>query len=435
MTQHWNDLQNADVIMVIGSNMAENHPMGMKHVQTAIDNGATLISVDPRFTRTSAKAHMYAHLRSGTDIAFIGGMIKYAIDNHLYNEKYVKECTNALFKVNSIFETCAEGTIGVFSGLSGGTYNGNLDATLDATYSKTTWNYDVPLTPTVATSLDDPDCVFQKLKKQFENYTIGNVCAITGTDPALYQQICQTYCSTYPDDKSATICYALGTTQHTHGVQNIRAYSILQLLLGNMGVAGGGINALRGQDNVQGATDMAILFHILPGYLKIPTIADTDFTTYCNTYGYTSAATVNPVHSYTVRGATGVDPNSTNWWQNGNKYTASLVKAWWPTIDVNTGFNYLPKKGATTADYSYLSLIHAIADGTIKGLYCEGTNITVSDTDQNFERQALKNLEWMACTDIFETEQAAFWRLDPAGTNTTVYLLPAASVLEQYGER
>jgi formate dehydrogenase major subunit len=437
MTQHWNDLKNADVIMVIGSNMAENHPMGMKHVQKAIDNGATLISVDPRFTRTSARAHIYAHLRSGTDIAFIGGMIKYAIDNELYNEKYVKECTNALFKVNSGFLTCAENG-GVFSTLTTpGTYNANLDATLDAGYTKTTWDYQKtgtgPYVPDLATDLNDPDCVFQHLKTQFDGYTISRVCEITGTDPVVYEQICVKFCETRFDDKSGTICYALGTTQHTHGVQNIRAYSILQLLMGNMGVAGGGINALRGQDNVQGATDMAILYNYMPGYLKTPVNTDNDITTYCNTF-HTPNLGYNPPRTYTVRGAT-KSPASDYWWKYANKYITSLVKAWWPTVDHNTAFHYLPKKGASTTDYSYLSLIHAIAGGTIKGLYTEGVNLPVSDADQNFERPSLKNLEWLVCTDIFETELASFWRLDPASTSTTVYLLPAASVLEQDGER
>src|SRR4030042_6096725 len=155
MTNHWTDIGNADVVLIMGSNAAENHPISFHWVTKAMEKGATLIHVDPRFTRTSARAQIYAPLRSGTDIAFIGGMIKYAIDQWEadptkgINEKYVRECTNALFKVNSSFETCAEGAIGVFSGLTGGTYNANLDATLDASYTKTTWNYDVPLTPTV----------------------------------------------------------------------------------------------------------------------------------------------------------------------------------------------------------------------------------------------------------------------------------------------
>jgi formate dehydrogenase major subunit len=434
MTQHWTDIKNADVVMILGSNTAENHPMGFKWIQKAMDNGATLINVDPRFCRSSAKADIYAPMRSGTDIAFIGGMIKYAIDNNLYNEKYVKECTNALLKVNSSFETCAEGTLGVFSGFTGGTYDATLDATLDSTYSKTTWDYDVPLTPTVATSLDDPDCVFQKIKEHFANYTIENVCAITGTPEPLYQEICETYCSTYPDDKSATILYAMGTTQHTVGTQNVRSYAILQLLLGNMGVAGGGINALRGQDNVQGATDQSVLNHILPGYLKVPTPAQTTLTLYKDA-NYNSAHKVQPTVSYTVRGVTGVNPPSLHWWQNGTKYITSLLKAWWPTIDHNTSYGYLSRK---TADYSILTMFDEMYKGNITGAYFDGENPAVSDPDSNHVRTALGNLTWLVCVDPYETETAAFWKrpgVDPATIATTVYLLPSAVALEKYGSR
>ena len=160
----WTDIKNADVVLLIGSNAADNHPMAFKFIEKVRDNGGKLINVDPRFCRSSTKAVIHAYMRSGTDIVFIGGMIKYAIDHGLYNEKYVKECTNALFKLNTGFETCSEGTNGVFSGLTAGTYNATLDATLDSTYSKATWDYDVPLTPTVAADLNDPDCVFQLSK-------------------------------------------------------------------------------------------------------------------------------------------------------------------------------------------------------------------------------------------------------------------------------
>jgi formate dehydrogenase major subunit len=440
MTQHWVDIKNADVVLLMGSNAAENHPMAFKWIQKAIDNGGTLINVDPRFCRSSKRAHIHAFMRSGTDIAFLGGMIKYAIDHGLYNEKYVKECTNALLKVRTDFETCAEGTLGIFSGhptsgpwQTSPTWNNTLKAYVDGAYYKTTWDYNNSLIPEVANDLDDPDCVFQKLKKQFEDYTIPNVCAITGTDPDVYEQICQTYCGTYPDNKSGTIMYAMGITQHTVGTQNIRAYSILQLLLGNIGVAGGGINALRGQDNVQGSTDHCILSHILPGYLKVPTPTQVTLTDY-NTANYNPAQAVNPVHSYTVRGVLGKDPSSAHWWKNGTKYIASLLKAWWPTIDHTTSYNYLSKKAATE-DYSMLSMFDAMHHGDIKGAIFDGENPAVSDPDSNHVREALKHLDWLVCIDPFETETSAFWRLDPSGTDTVVYLLPAAIALEKYGSR
>lgn len=304
---------------------------------------------------------------------------------------------------------------------------------MGSSYTKTTWNYSDTSIPVVAADLDDPDCVFQKLKTQFDEYTIANVCSITGTDPDVYEQICQAFCGSYPDDKSATIMYAMGTTQHTVGTQNIRAYAILQLLLGNMGVAGGGINALRGQDNVQGATDHAVLHHILPGYLKVPTPGQ-DLAAY-NAANYNATQAVNPVHDYTVQGVSGVDPASAHWWQNGTKYIASLVKAWWPTVDHNVSFDYLSKK---TGDHSILSMFHAMGEGEIQGFICCGENPAVSDPDAGHVRHALENLDWMVCIDPFESETAAFWKRPGAVSgdiNTTVYLLPCAVGIEKFGSR
>ncbi len=439
MTQHWVDIRNADVVMIIGSNAAENHPMSFRWVQKAMDNGGTFISVDPRFTRSSSKADIYARMRSGTDIAFIGGMINYAITNGLYNEKYVKECTNALFKINTGFKTCAEGDPGVFSGLdkSGGSTS-VIGEWHDCKYDKTTWAYQgTASVPDLATDLNDPDCVFQLLKEQFAPYTISQVCAITGTDPGVYEQICQTFCSTHPDNKSATIMYAMGTTQHTVGTQNVRSYAMLQLLMGNMGVAGGGINALRGQDNVQGSTDMCILEHILPGYIKCPDTLDVNLTTFINNWA-NAGKIIEPAHSYTVNGVPDCDPQSKYWWQYGDKYMVSLIKAWWPTLPHDpTGYSYLPKK-VKGKNYSMLSIFDAMYYGEINGFICDGENPAVSDPDSNHVRAALANLDWMVVIDPFETETAAFWKrpgVDPSTISTTVYLLPAAIAYERAGSR
>jgi formate dehydrogenase-N alpha subunit len=433
MTNSFTDIKNADVVLLLGSNTAENHPLAMKHVQKAMDNGGTLINVDPRFNRSSAKADIHAFMRSGTDIAFIGGMIKYAIDHKLYNEKYVKECTNALLRLDPGFKTCAETTIGVFSDFKTGAYNDTLAAELDASYGikddnqkyvRSTWAYDVPLAPTVAANLNETACVFQKLKKQFDGYTIANVCSITGTDPVVYEQICKTYCGTYPDTKSATILYAMGTTQHTVGTQNIRAYSILQLLLGNIGVAGGGINALRGQDNVQGATDQAVLHDVLPGYLKVPAPIQTSLGLYKDAY-YKAGAMVQPAGMQT----------SLHWWQNGTKYITSLLKAWWPTIDHETSYTYLSRK---IANYSILSMFDDMYHDKIVGAIFDGENPAVSDPASEHVREALGHLDWLVCIDPYEQETAAFWKrpgVNPADIGTTVYLLPTAVALEKYGSR
>jgi len=455
MTQHWIDIRNADVVMIIGSNAAENHPMSFKWIQAAIDNGGTLISVDPRFTKSSSKAHLYAQMRSGTDIAFIGGIINYALQNSKYNQKYVEECTNALFLVRTDFETCPDTTTsgdGVFSGfrlIDGGTpptVQPNYYNPTNGIYDKTTWDYQYtsPGVPDLATSLAHPDCVFQKLMTQFAPYTKQAVCDVTGTDPVVYQDICDTYCSTCDDDKSATIMYAMGTTQHTVGTQNVRSYAILQLLLGNIGVAGGGINALRGQDNVQGSTDMCILNHILPGYIKCPDGEDTDFATFINKWA-DATKIKDPVHSYTCTydGSTytNQDPVSRYWWQHGEKYMASLIKAWWPTQPHTLAYDYLPKK-VKGKNYSMLSIFDAMYHQNpgeeIHGFICDGENPAVSNPDSNHVRTALGKLKWMVSIDPFESETASFWKrpgVDPATIPTTVYLLPAAVAYERAGSR
>ena len=296
MTNHWIDLKNSDVILIMGANPAENHPISFRWIMEAKDRGGTVISVDPRFTRTSSKADIYAPLRSGTDIAFLGGMIKYILDNELYQEAYVVEHTNASYLVNPEYTFEA----GVFSGFLPD----------KGSYDKGTWWYQMGedgiqlMDPT----LQDPQCVFQLLKQHYARYDLDTVSDITGTPKADLLRVYAAMGSTARPDRVATIIYAMGWTQHTYGTQNIRASTIIQLLLGNIGMAGGGINALRGESNVQGSTDHGLLFHVLPGYLAAPrakqqTLAD-----------FIDAGT--PKCS---------DPLSANWLQNYNKYTVSPV--------------------------------------------------------------------------------------------------------------
>jgi len=243
----------------MGSNAASNHPISFKYVTKAMDNGAKLISVDPRFTQTSSKADIYAALRSGTDIAFLGGMIKYILDNNLIQGKYVKYYTNAPFMVNPDFKMPGEND-GVFSGL------------MDGKYDKSTWSFQTDANGVVKKdmSLKNPNCVYQLLKKHYSRYNLDVVSRITGTPKEDLLRVYKEYTKTGEVGKAGTIMYAMGWTQHTVGVQNIRTMAMIQLLLGNMGVAGGGVNALRGESNVQGSTDHCLLFHILPGYLKTP---------------------------------------------------------------------------------------------------------------------------------------------------------------------
>ena len=243
----------------MGSNPASNHPIAFKWITKAMERGAKVICVDPRFTQSAAKAHLYAPLRSGTDIAFLGGMIKYIFDNKLYFEEYVQHYTNATFLVNPDFKLPGDNK-GVFSGLTG------------TKYDKATWSYQTDASGVIKKdpSMTDPRCVFQLLKKHYSRYTMEMVNKITGTPVAKLEEIYKLYGSTGKPDKSGNELYAMGWTQHTVGVQNIRTMAIIQLLLGNMGIAGGGVAAMRGEANVQGSTDQGLLFHIWPGYIGTP---------------------------------------------------------------------------------------------------------------------------------------------------------------------
>jgi formate dehydrogenase major subunit len=242
MTNHWIDIRNSDCILIMGSNAAENHPVSFKYVTEAQQNGAKLISVDPRFTRTSSRADIYAPIRSGTDIAFLGGMIKHILDNRLYNEEYVVNYTNASFLVKNSFAF----KNGLFSGYD----------PKKRRYDKSSWGFqlDANGVPKKDRALKDNRGVFQLLKRHYSRYNTLLVSRITGTPETALKKIYKTYAATGARGKAGTIMYAMGWTQHTVGTQNIRAMAIIQLLLGNMGIAGGGVNALRGESNVQGST-------------------------------------------------------------------------------------------------------------------------------------------------------------------------------------
>jgi formate dehydrogenase major subunit len=425
MTNHWIDLRNADRIMIIGSNAAENHPISFKWVTKALENGAKLISVDPRFTRTSSKADIYAPIRSGGDIPFINGMIKYVLDDieknaDNYNLEYITEYTNASFLIDPGFKLPEE-LDGVFSG-----YDPKARK-----YNKGTWKYqlDAKGIPKKDKTFKDPNCVFQLLKKHVARYDADTVCKIAGTPKEVYLEVCKTYAESGAKGQAGTIMYAMGTTQHTYGTQNIRGYAILQLLLGNMGVAGGGINALRGESNVQGSTDMCLLFHILPGYLKTPDEKDVSTDSYSKRY-------------YEGKNK---DSKSADWWGNARKYLVSLLKAWYgekATKANDFGFNYLPKR-EVGKNYSHISLFEAMYDGDIKGMFCLGQNPAVAGPNCGKERSALDKLDWLVCVDLWETETANFWQrpvendcaelVNPSEIKTEVFMLPAASCVEKEG--
>ncbi len=424
MTNHWNDISNSDCIFAIGSNPAENHPAAFSWITLAQERGAKLISVDPRFTRTSSKADIYAPIRSGTDIAFINGIIRYVIEDiennpGSYNMTYITEYTNASYLVNPDYQGPAE-LDGLFSG-----YTGNINETDNSKrqYNKSTWSFQMDENgiPGKDKTLKDPNCVFQVLKRHVSRYTPEVVNHTCGTDKNDFLEVCRTFAATGQPGKAGTILYAMGTTQHTVGAQNIRSYAILQLLLGNIGVAGGGINAMRGESNVQGSTDQALLFHVLPGYLPMFQDTDTSLGKYLER--------VTPKSP---------DPLSVNWWQNRPKYVVSLLKAWYgdnATSNNEFGYHYLPKI-ETGKNYSHIALFEAMYSGGIKGFMCWGQNPAVGGPNAALERNALEKLDWLLVSDIWATETSEFWKRpgsDPAKINTEVFLLPALNSYEKEG--
>jgi formate dehydrogenase major subunit len=407
MTNHWNDIANSDCVMIIGCNPAENHPVSFRWITKAMDKGAKLIVVDPRFTRSAAKADLFVRLRPGTDIALLGGLINYVVENNLYQKDYVVNYTNAAFIVNKDFAFHD----GLFSGYDKEKH----------TYNPATWNYelDAEKKPLTDPTLTNPQCVFQIMKAFFARYTPEMVTAVTGVPQEQFAACASTFGATGVPGKAGTLLYAMGGTQHSTGVQIIRSYTILQQLLGNMGVPGGGINALRGESNVQGSTDMAILFHILPGYLPVPSEAKTP-------------TLKDYIEKETPKGG---------YWVNRPKFFVSLLKAFWgdaaqPGNDF--AYDYLPKvgKGFQNSGYSWIPLFESMGAGGIKGLLIWGMNPAVSSPNLNQAYSALAKLEWLAAFDLWETDTSQFWKRPGAKTQdikTEVFLFPAVDALEKEG--
>lgn len=412
MTNHWIDLKNSDVILAMGGNPASNHPISMKWIMRAREKGAKLICVDPRFSQTAAKADLYAPLRSGTDIAFLGGMIKYILDNNLYFKEYIVNYTNASFLVNPGYKGPAE-LDGLFSGY-------NLET---KKYDKSSWAFqkDENGVALKDRTLQDPNCVFQLLKKQYDRYTPEKVTDITGTPIDKLLEVYKLYSSTGTADRVGTECYAMGWTQHTIGTQNIRTMTIIQVLLGNMGMPGGGVNALRGESNVQGSTDYGILFHILPGYNPVPNAALVDLATY---------------NAKTTPKAT--EPGSVNWWSNRNKYITSYLKAVYgeaATKDNDFGYSWMPKLDVGM-NASWLNIFDKMYKGDFEGFFAWGQNPACSGANSNKTRQAMTKLKWLVNVNLFDNETASFWRgpgMKAEEIDTEVFMLPCCSSMEKEG--
>jgi formate dehydrogenase major subunit len=412
MTNHWVDIKNADVVLVMGGNPAEAHPCGFKWVTEAkAKHGAKLVVVDPRFTRTAAVADVYAQIRPGADIAFIGGVIAYLLANDKIQKEYVTSYTNAPYLVSDDYRF----EDGYFSG-----WNPEKKA-----YDKSTWAYqlDEKGAPKADPTLQDPRCVYQLLKAHYARYTPEKVEEVTGVPKEKFLQICEIVATTSAPDRTMTHLYALGWTQHTVGSQNIRGMAMLQLLLGNIGMPGGGVNALRGHANVQGITDLAALWHLLPGYLGVPRDEDADLATYL--------AKRTPK---TLR------EGQMNYWQNYPKFLVSLLKAWYgpaATKENDFAYEYLPKADRA---YDMVAMFELMHQGRMTGLIAQGHNPLASLPDKPKLTAALSKLKWFVSIDPLATDTASFWEnhgtfndVDPSSIDTEVFRLPSGLFAEEDG--
>jgi formate dehydrogenase major subunit len=431
MTNGWIDIKNTDMMLIMGGNPAENHPCGFKWaVEAKRQRNAKMIVVDPRYTRTAAVSDLFLQIRAGSDIAFLGGVIHYALENQRIAKEYLVNYTNAAFVIKDGFKLPDDGL-----------YSGFDHA--NQTYDKSTWNYEAAggdqsakpgepasLPPDVAydPTLQHPHCVYQLLKQQYSRYTPEMVERVTGIPRDQFLKAADLFTSIRADGdtkKVATVIYAVGWTQHSFGSQNIRAAAMLQLLMGNVGRAGGGVNALRGHSNIQGATDMAGIFDNLPGYLKVPTPADKDFAGWMT--------------RITPKSSKPKDWDSFNYYSNTPKFAASLLKAMYgdsATKANGWAYDYLPK---VDREYSWAHIWDDMYRGKVKGLLAFGMNGVAIGPNSQKNIDALKKADWLVVCEIYPDETSSFWQSPGITTDqmksipTEVYRLPGAGFAEKDG--
>ncbi len=427
MTNHWRDIKNADLILINGANPAEAHPVGFQwFVKAKLDpargpgngGGAKIIHADPRFTRTSALADKYLRMRVGTDVAYFGGLINYVLANNLHHAEYVKNYTNASFIVKEGYAF----NDGLFSGYNQATRS----------YDIATWGYETEGDPlggppgsTQARAKRDPTLqhprsVFQLLKAHYSRYTPQMVSSITGIPIVDFLEVARLVGEMGRPDKVMTIVYAVGLTHHTTGGQLIRSGALLQLLLGNMGRPGGGMNAERGHANIQGNTDHAISWEILPGYLRIPAPGQKSLTDY--------VAGSAPKKS---------DPNSWNYFgTNYRNFMVSLLKGWFgnaATKENEFAFNFVPKPATNS---SWMSIYDQALKGKMEGVILSGMTATSIGPDSNQVMKALANLKWLVVMDPLPTTSSEFWHApdqDAKSIQTEVFMLPTTHWIEKDG--
>jgi formate dehydrogenase major subunit len=412
MTNHWVDIKNADVVLIMGGNAAEAHPCGFKWVTEAkAHNKARLVVVDPRFTRSAALADYYAPIRAGTDIAFLGGVINYLIATRQYHEEYVKAYTDMTFVVRDDYEF----KDGLFAG-----YDADKRA-----YDKTSWNYKIGDDgfAVVDPTLENPRCVFNLMKAHYARYTPEIVERVCGTPKDKFLKVCEFIGSTGRAGRVMTIMYALGWTQHSQGTQMIRTAAMVQLLLGNIGLAGGGMNALRGHSNIQGLTDLGLLSNTLPGYMTLPGEKEADYD------AFIAKRALKPLR-----------PKQTSYWQNYGKFHVSLMKAWYgnaATKDNHFAYDYLPKLDKL---HDILQVFEDMHNGKINGYVAQGFNPLSSFPNKAKIGEALAKLKFLVVIDPLATETSLFWKhidefnaVDTQSIQTTVFRLPSTCFAEEDG--
>jgi formate dehydrogenase major subunit len=405
------DLANADCILIEGSSMAEAHPVGFRWVMKAKQHGATIIHVDPRFSRTSALADIWVPIRAGTDIVFLGGLINHLIEYELFFRDYVVHYTNASCILCDEYRDPEDNGDGYFSG-----WNEEKRA-----YEGDSWLYkggDLSR-PQRDLTLQDPQCVFQKLKRHFSRYTPDMVEKVCGIPPDLFHKVAHALAAASGPERTAAVCYAVGWTQHSKGVQIIRSSAILQLLLGNIGRPGGGILALRGHASIQGSTDIPTLYDILPGYLTMPRKGDESLQQYLDNY-----------------------TKKTGLWSNYPKYMVSTLKAYYgkrATPENDFGYGFLPK---LTGNHSFFEFLYDMLDGKMEGMFLMGQNPAVGAPNARQQRTALSRLKWLVVRELVEIESANFWcdspevergELKAEDIDTEVFFFPAAGHAEKEG--
>ena len=434
MTNHWRDIRNADLILINGGNPAEAHPVGFRWFMRAkAERGARMIHVDPRFTRTSAVSDIHLRIRTGTDAAFFGGLINYVLENNLFHEEYVRRYTNAAFVVDKSYS------------FEDGMFNGFDEET--RAYDPTVWKYETapaggqapgglggsgrsatglstqssgPNSMFARLDIDHPRSVLNLMRKHYARYTPEMVERITGIPRDQFLEVAELVGEMGRPDKVMTQVYAVGLTHHTTGSQMIRAGALLQLLLGNIGRPGGGMNAERGHANIQGNTDNAISWEVLPGYLKVP------------------APGQRTVKDYVEESASKkAHPNALNFFgENYGKFLVSLLKTWYgdkATKRNEFAFDYLPKPAGNS---SWITIFDQALQGNMEGVFLSGMTASSIGPDSNQVQEALGNLKWLCVMDSLPTTSSEFWHapgIDPSEVQTEVFVLPATHWIEKDG--